>query len=173
MGESGDRRERKKRTHFPFFFFSPKRTALKFFVFFFFLFCWFSKSRRRRSEPIEKALGQKRGLEKEKRSRKRRVERQMLSFSSQRPLYYRGIHPFHTSTLRNGDEQKGYFFSFFFFSFFFVTISSGARTIDFHNVFGYVDKLVDETLAVHFSQDAALVIIPELFQWKRNNKVVG
>lgn len=36
----------------------------------------------------------------------------------------------------------------------------GARTIDLDNVFGYIDELVDEPLAVHFSQNAALVVIP-------------
>lgn len=63
-------------------------------------------------------------------------------------------------------KEKGYF-SFFFF----VSISSGARTIDFHNVFGYVNKLVDESLAVHLGQDAALVVIPALTMRERENVV--
>lgn len=48
-----------------------------------------------------------------------------------------------------------------------VTVSAGSRrssctgTVDLDDVFGHVDELVHQTLAVHFGEDASLVVIPE------------
>lgn len=121
--------------------------------------------RRRRSEPIKKALGQ-RGVRREKiqeQKEGRHLSRQMfvVSFSATFSIEasIRFTLPYVETAM---SKEKGYF-SFFFF----VSISSGARTIDFHNVFGYVNKLVDESLAVHLGQDAALVVIPALTMRER------
>ena len=75
-------------------------------------------------------------------------------------------------------------FFFFFFSFSFLLVFSGfslffcrffrlglmegllggrlpsrTRALDLDDVFGHVDELVDETLAVHFGQNTALIVI--------------
>lgn len=41
------------------------------------------------------------------------------------------------------------------------TTLSRPRAVDLHNVFGYIDKLVDQTLSIHLGQDATLVVVPE------------
>lgn len=38
--------------------------------------------------------------------------------------------------------------------------SSRAAAVDFDDVFGDVDELVDQPLTVHFGQDPSLVVIP-------------
>lgn len=35
-----------------------------------------------------------------------------------------------------------------------------ASAVDLDDVFGHVDKLVDESLAVHFGQNTSLIVIP-------------
>lgn len=37
---------------------------------------------------------------------------------------------------------------------------SRPRTVDLDDVFGYIDKLVDQALSVHLGEDAALVVVP-------------
>ena len=61
----------------------------------------------------------------------------------------------------------------FFVSFVFVFVSlSGAGAVDFDDLFGYVDELVHQTLAVHLRQDAALVVISVSFS-KHSSSLVG
>lgn len=42
-----------------------------------------------------------------------------------------------------------------------VATQSRPRAVDLHYVFGYIDKLVDQTLSIHLGQDATLVVVPE------------
>ena len=37
---------------------------------------------------------------------------------------------------------------------------SRTRAIDFDDIFGHIDKLVDEALSVHFGQYSSLIIVP-------------
>lgn len=93
----------------------------------------------------------------------------LLSFPSQQPGRTEASIRFTLYVEMNEDEQKKReregericFSSFYFPSPGCCRSVLGARTIDFDNVFGYVDELVDEPLAVHFSQNATLVVIPQ------------
>jgi len=42
-----------------------------------------------------------------------------------------------------------------------LIISSHAIAVDLHDVLGHIDELVDQPLAIHLGQDAALVVVPQ------------
>ena len=53
-----------------------------------------------------------------------------------------------------------------------MLLFSGARTVDLDDVFGDVNKLVDESLPVNFGQNTALIIVSVTAQRGERNRML-
>ncbi len=81
----------------------------------------------------------------------------------------------------DSNEQTGRIYYFFFFTLCLVSWRpsdnflqvgrSRTRAIDFDDIFGHVDKLVDEALSVHFGQYSSLIIVPARHTKVKDNVV--